>query len=77
MGIGRGPKRGGAPAEDLAGSEQMGVDLQPDNGFVFQCLSPELIEGYLNRESLSRQGSQGFEGENPDTPGCLMACRSL
>ena len=66
MGIGRGPEGGGAAAEDLAGGEQMGVDLQPDDGFVFQFLSPKLIEGYINRESLSRQRFQGFDRENPD-----------
>jgi hypothetical protein len=77
MGIGRSPERGGAAAEDLAGGEQMGVDFQPDDGFVLQFLPPEFIEGYLNRESLSRQGFQGFAGENPDISGCLMTCRSL
>ena len=41
MGIGRGPEGGGAAAEDLAGGEQMGVDLQPDDGFVLQFLPPD------------------------------------
>jgi hypothetical protein len=45
MGIGRGPEGGGAAAEDLAGGEQMGVDLQPDDGFVFQRFPPEFTPG--------------------------------
>ena len=45
MGIGRGPEGGGAAAEYLAGGEQVGVDLQPDNGLVFQSLPPEFIPG--------------------------------
>jgi hypothetical protein len=64
MGIGWGPEGGGAAAENLAGGEQMGMDLQPDDGFVLQCLPPECaqpFEGYLNSESLSRQGFQGFD----------------
>ncbi len=70
LGIGRGPEGGGAAAEDLAGGEQMGVDLQPDNGFVLHFLPPEIIEGYLNGEGLSRHGSRGFGREIPGIPGC-------
>jgi hypothetical protein len=45
LGVGGPPENRGAAAKDFGRSQQLGVNLQPDDGFVGHFLPPKITEG--------------------------------